>query len=73
MPIVQSVERRLVLLQQLDATDKLLNNMIEELKSGRWDDYLEWLAEVYNFNGCLRDAFHPKMFKMYQEWLSETM
>ena len=39
--------------------------MIEELKSGRWDDYLEWLAEVYNFSGSLRDAFHPKMFKMY--------
>lgn len=64
MLIVLSVERRLVFLSS-DVTDKLLTNMIEELKSGRWDDYLEWLAKVYGFKGCLRDAFHPEMFKLY--------
>ena len=43
--------RRLVLFRQLDATDKLLNNMIEELKSGRYNDYIEWLVKVYGFKG----------------------
>lgn len=50
---------------KFNATDKLLSNMIEELKSGRWDNYLEWLAKVYGFTGCLRDAFHPEMFRLY--------
>ena len=57
----------------MDATDKLLTNMIDELKCGRWDDYLEWLAKVYGFKGCLRDAFHPELFRLYQEWLVKTL
>ena len=56
-----------------DATDKLLSNMIEELKSGRYDDYIEWLAKVYGFKGCLKDMFHPKMLRLYYEWLSQTL
>jgi hypothetical protein len=43
------------------------------LKCGRWDDYLEWLAKTYGFSGSLRDAFHPELFRMYQEWLAETL
>ena len=57
----------------LDATDKLLNNMIEELKSGRYNDYIEWLVKVYGFKGCLKDMFHPKMLRLYYEWLSQTL
>ena len=47
--------------------------MIEELKSGRYNDYIEWLAKVYGFKGCLKDAFHPKMLRLYYEWLSQTL
>ena len=58
---------------QLDATDKLLSNMIEELKSGRYNDYIEWLVKVYGFKGCLKDMFHPKILRLYYEWLSQTL
>ena len=61
------------IMKREDATDKLLSNMIEELKSGRYDDYIEWLAKVYGFKGCLKDAFHPKILRLYYEWLSKTL
>lgn len=60
-------------MKQFNTTDKLISNMIEELKSGRWDNYLEWLDTVYGFKGCLKDAFHPELFRMYQEWLAKTL
>lgn len=53
--------------------DELLNHMIEELNSGRWDDYLNWLSSIYGFKGSIRDAFDPKLIRMYQSWIAETI
>ena len=48
-------------------------NINELLKSGRYNDYIEWLVKVYGFKGCLKDMFHPKILRLYYEWLSQTL